>query len=113
VRVGEQILRDISSMMQTELADRSVGMVTFTYVKVSDDLRFATAYYSVLGKQSDREAAAQYLERERKRIQHVVGRNLGIRRIPELAFKYDPSIEDGIRIQQLLDEIKDKSDEQS
>ncbi len=112
VRVGEQMLRDISNLMQVELADHAIGMITFTHVKVSDDLRYATAYYSVLGQPHDREEAALYLERERKRIQHVVGRNLRMRRIPELTFKYDPSVEEGVRIQQLLDEIKDSSHKQ-
>jgi len=105
-RVGEQILRDISALMQTEVSDQLPGMVTFTHVRVSDDLRYATVYYSVLGKDSDRETVAGYLAHEKKHIQHLIGRNLHIRRIPELTFKYDPSIEEGIRIQQLLDEIK-------
>ena len=113
VRVGEQMLRDISTLLQTELVDQgAIGLVTVTRVRVTDDLRFATAYYSVLGAQQQREAAAGYLNRERRRIQHAVGRNLSIRRIPELTFKYDPSVEEGIRIQQLLDEVKDDTDTQ-
>ncbi len=109
-RVGEQMLRDISTLMQTELSDMTQILVTFTHVRVSDDLRYATVYYSVLGqKEDDRLAIAAYLAKERKRIQHIVGRNLHIRRIPELRFKYDSSIEEGIRIEQLLNEIKSNS----
>jgi len=92
--------------MQTELADRAVRMVTFTHVRVSDDLHYATAYYSVLGDDTDRQAIVDYFAQERKRIQHLLGRNLHLRRIPELTLKYDPSVEEGIRIERLLNEIK-------
>lgn len=110
-RIGEQILRDISILMQNELSDQIPSMVTFTHVRVSDDLQHATAYYSVLGKATDREAVAVYFAHERKHLQHLIGRNLRLRRVPELTFKFDPSIEEGIRIEQLLDEIKDNSKE--
>lgn len=111
-RLGEQILRDISTLMEGELAEKVPGLVTFTRVRLSKDLRYATVYYSVLGKEGDRDFAANYLEREKKKIRHKVGSNLRVRYIPEFVFKYDPSIEEGIRIEQLLNEIKsDTQDE--
>jgi ribosome-binding factor A len=105
-RLAEQILRDLSRLMENELAELGAGMVTFTHVKLSDDFRYATVYYSVLGKENDRHVIADYLEREKKHIRHILGRNLRLRHIPELTFKYDSSIEEGIRIEQLLNEIK-------
>jgi ribosome-binding factor A len=105
-RLAEQILRDLSNLMENELAALGAGMVTFTHVKLSDDLRYATAYYSVLGKENDRQVIADYLENEKKHIRHNVGSNLRLRYIPEFTFKYDSSIEEGIRIEQLLNEIK-------
>ena len=105
-RIGEQVLRDISTLMETELSDEAPGMITFTHVKVTDDLRYATVYYSCLGQQEDQEKAAGFLEKEKKRIRHLVGKNLRLRYIPEFSFRFDRSIQDGIRIEQLLDEIK-------
>ncbi|HWR83893.1 MAG TPA: 30S ribosome-binding factor RbfA [Candidatus Deferrimicrobium sp.] len=105
-RLGEQMLRDISSLMQNDLADEVPAMVTFTHVKLSDDLRYATVNYSVLGSEQDRQAADVYFSQEKKRIQHLVGRSLRLRRIPELSFKFDPSVAEGVRIEQLLNEIK-------
>lgn len=112
-RVGEQILRDISTMLEQELAEKVPGMVTFTQVRLTKDLRYATVYYSVLGKEGAREQVASYLERENRRIRRMVGAGLRMRFIPEFTFKFDPSIEESIRIQQLLDEIKNdrKEDE--
>ena len=100
------MLRDISSLLEPEMPGVASGMVTFTRVKLTDDLRYARVYYSYLGDASDRDAVGEYLEREKGRIRSQVGRRLRVRHIPELEFKFDPSIEEGIRIEQLLNEIK-------
>ena len=105
-RIGEQMLRDISNLFQNELGDDVPGLVTFTHVRVSDDLQHATAFYSVLGKEEQCRLVAEYLARERRHLQHLIGRGLHLRRMPELSFKFDPSIQEGIRIEQLLNEIK-------
>ncbi len=112
VRLGEQILRDISVKMEQELSENVSGLVTFTRVRLSNDLKHATIYYSVLEKaEGDREQVGDYLEREKGHIRRVVGGELRVRYIPEFAFKFDPSIEEGIRIQQLLDEIKSETED--
>jgi ribosome-binding factor A len=105
-RLGMQIQRDISRILEQELAETLPGMVTLTYVKLSDDLRYARVYYSYLGSAENRERVDEHLTRERKRIRALVGQSLRIRHIPEIDFKYDPSVERGIRIEQLLEEIK-------
>ena len=111
-RLGEQIHRDISALLERELAELGPGMVTFTRVKLSDDLRHARVYYSYLGTPDDRDRVGEYLSKERRRIGHLVGRNLRIRNIPELDFKFDPSVEEGIRIERLLNEIKSQREQQ-
>jgi len=108
-RVGEQMLRDISRVMVTDMNDEAPGMITFTHVRVTDDLRYATIYYSCLGQKEQQDAVAGFLDKEKKRIRHMVGRNLGLRRIPEFRFKFDPSVAEGIKIERLLDEIKGES----
>jgi len=111
IRVGEQMLRDISSVVATGMNDKAPGMITFTHVKVTDDLRYATIYYSCLGQKDQQDAVAGFLEKEKGRIRHMVGRNLRLRHIPEFRFKFDPSVAEGIKIERLLDEIKGKSTE--
>ncbi len=110
-RVGEEALRTISRTMETELAEHFSGMVTFTHVRMSADLRYATVYYSFLGKEDDRKSVAEFFLRENGRIRHKLGANLRLRHIPELTFKYDPSIEEGMRIERLLNEIKSDKQE--
>ncbi len=105
-RVGEEVLRTISHTLETELAEHFSGMVTFTHVRMSGDLRYATVYYSFLGSEKTRESVAEFFLRENRRIRHKLASNLRLRHIPELVFKYDPSIEEGMRIERLLGEIK-------
>jgi ribosome-binding factor A len=87
-------------------------MVTFTRVRLTDDLRYAKAYYSFLGSDEDRDKVEAFFAREAKRIRSQVGRGLHVRHIPELSFHFDPSVEEGIRIEQLLNEIKRDRDRQ-
>jgi ribosome-binding factor A len=104
-RLGVQIQKDISDLLEQELAEHFPGMVTFTHVKLSDDLRHANVYYSYLGSDDDRARIEEFFLRERGRIRSQVGRRIRVRHIPELNFKFDSSVEHGLRIEQLLNEI--------
>jgi ribosome-binding factor A len=105
------MLRDISRFFQKELADQIPGMVTFTHVKLSSDLQNATVYYSYFSQQAEPDFAQTFLDREKKRIRHEVARGMKLRRVPEFTFKFDPSIEEGINIERLLNEIKNDREE--
>ncbi|UCC43198.1 MAG: 30S ribosome-binding factor RbfA [Candidatus Zixiibacteriota bacterium] len=104
-RLNQQILRDVSELLETELADVSPGMTTFTAVRLTKDLRIARVYYSFFGNEEDRTRVEAYLNSRRKRIRSRIGKNLNIRHVPELTFTYDASIERGVRIEELLNEI--------
>ena len=110
-RVAEQMLRLISEMLEQELHEHVPGMVTFTRVDLSSDLRYARVYFSHLGSEEDRARALAYFEQEQKRIRHQVGSRLSLRHMPELTFRYDPSVAEGVRIEQLLNEIRSDKDE--
>ena len=110
-RLSEQILRDISNLVENELPVRPPAMVTFTHVRLSNDLFYATVFYSVLGSDENRESAKQYFEQNKKQIRQLLGGKLTTRRVPELTFKYDSSIEYGLKIEQLLNEIKSDTKE--
>lgn len=100
------MLRSIAGLLEQELAELDLGMVTFTEVELSRDLRHARVYYSFFGDVSGREQIAEYLQRHAPRIRREMGRHLHVRHLPELTFKFDPSIERGIRIEQLLKELR-------
>ncbi|MCH8026883.1 MAG: 30S ribosome-binding factor RbfA [candidate division Zixibacteria bacterium] len=106
-RLGEQILRDLPVALSVILSERFKGMITFTKVRLTDDLRYATVYYSFLGKSEEKEKLEVYFQRECRRFRKLVGSPLRIKHIPEFSFKFDTSVEEGLRIEQLLNEVKD------
>ncbi|MCH7690548.1 MAG: 30S ribosome-binding factor RbfA [candidate division Zixibacteria bacterium] len=106
-RLGEQILRDLPVAIGDIVSDRFKGMITFTKVRLTDDLRYATVYYSFLGKSEEKEKLEVYFQRECRRFRKLVGSPLRIKHIPEFSFKFDTSVEAGLRIEQLLNEVKD------
>lgn len=105
-RISQQMLRDISIFVNEELSDHTPALITFTQVRISKDLRYATVYYSVLDRKPGDFTATAFLDRNKKRIRKHVGGGLNMRHIPEIAFKFDPSVEEGLKIEQLLNEIK-------
>lgn len=107
-RINDLLREEISALVQREMKDpRLAGLVSITEVDVSPDLRQAKVYVSVLGSDEERSstfralgAASHFLERELRR-------RLTIRRMPELHFQQDDSIERGTRILELLDKAQE------
>jgi ribosome-binding factor A len=103
-RVNEA-LREVLSESVGELKDPRIGFVTVTGVQASPDLRHATVYVSVLGSERKRAATLAGLESSRGVLQTRVNRELHLKRTPQLAFEYDPTVERGVRLSKLIDEL--------
>src|SRR3712207_379135 len=101
-RVNEA-LREVLSESVAGLKDPRIGFVTVTGVDTSPDLRRATVYVSVLGSERKRRATLQGLESSRGILQRRVNRELHMKRTPQLAFEYDPTVERGVRLSKLID----------
>jgi ribosome-binding factor A len=103
-RVNEQ-LKQVLSEGIGELKDPRIGFVTVTAVEATDDLREAKVFVSVYGKERERERTLTALERAGGVLQGKINRELHLRRTPQLTFHYDPSVERGVRMTQLIDEL--------
>ena len=103
-RVDEAIREVLSEAIPT-LKDPGIGFVTVTGVKTTSDLTQATVWISVLGSEQARRATLAGLERAAGVLQARVNTELHLRRTPLLAFAYDPSVERGIRMSRLIDEL--------
>lgn len=112
-RIRNQMLRDIRVLLDQKYGGNLNAMVTFTDVEISNDLKYATIFYSVLGKEDDRKKVFWYLKKITKRVKGELGDLLGIRHTPEIKFEFDPSIERGMKIEKLLNEISHKDDKGS
>ena len=103
-RVNEA-LKEVLSESIGELKDPRIGFVTVTGVQASPDLRNATVYVSVLGGERKRDATLAGLQSSHGFLQGKVNRELHLKRTPQLTFEYDPTVERGVRLSKLIDEL--------
>jgi ribosome-binding factor A len=105
-RVDEAMRMVLSDAIATDLKDPRVGFVTVTAVKTSPDLRHARVYVSVLGGDAEREASLEGLRSAHGYLQRRLASELTLKHTPTLAFEYDGSVDRGMRISQLLDQVE-------
>jgi ribosome-binding factor A len=104
-RVGEQIREDLTELITREVHDPGIGFITITHVDVTPDLQQARVNYTTLGDDKARRDTRRALERAAPFLRRQLGRRLRLRRIPELQFFYDESIERHDRIERILQEL--------
>lgn len=105
-RVNE-VVREVVALELERLSDERIGFVTLSSVVVTSDLRHATAYYSVLGTEEEREETKAALDSAAPRIQSALGRKVRLKYLPHLVFAEDTSIESGQRIEAILRHLRD------
>jgi ribosome-binding factor A len=103
-RVNESVKEALADALP-ELKDPRIGFVTITGVETSSDLRHARVFVSVLGNERKRQRALEGLQAAHGVLQARLGRELRMKRTPQLAFEYDPTVERGVRMTQLIDEL--------
>lgn len=103
-RVDEAVRAVLSEAITSDLKDPRVGFITVTSVETSPDLRHARVFVSVLGSEEEREASLDGLRSAHGFLQLQVASELRLKHTPTLDFLYDPSIDTGLRISELLDE---------
>ncbi|MEW5923825.1 MAG: 30S ribosome-binding factor RbfA [Candidatus Zixiibacteriota bacterium] len=109
-RIRSQMLREVQLLLEHDIAADLSWLVTFTDVEITKDLRLAKIFYSVLGDDDAKYKTSEYLDKIKGRVQSQLGRLLRIKHTPEISFEFDHSIEQGIKMERLFDEIADKSD---
>jgi ribosome-binding factor A len=105
MRRVDESLREVVAATVTELADPRLGFVTVTGVETSSDLRSARVYVSVLGDETERDATLEALRSSHGVIQSRIASETRMKRTPTLTFHYDDTIEKGVRISHLLDDV--------
>ena len=103
-RVNESI-RQVLSEGVGQLKDPRIGFVTVTGVETSPDLRRARVFVSVLGAERKRVQTIAGLQAAHSVLQDRIARELRLKRTPQLAFEYDPTVERGVRMTKLIDEL--------
>lgn len=101
-KIAERTKVLIASGLDSLVKDPRLGFVTVTEVRVTGDLQHATVFYTVLGGQEEREAAAEVLAAHRGRLRSHVGKGLGIRLTPSLEFVLDALPEDAAHLDEVM-----------
>jgi ribosome-binding factor A len=104
-RLAEQLKRELSDVIRSQVRDPRVGHVTITGVEVTKDLSFAKVHVRTMGDDAQRRSTLEGLTAAAPFLRTALGRVLRIRRVPELRFQEDRSLEHAQRIEQVLSEV--------
>ena len=107
-RLGDQIRTEVSDILAREVHDPGVGFVTITRVSLTADLQIARVYYTTMAAGPARKDTARALQRATPFVRRQLAGRLGLRRMPELEFRFDQSIEQHARIEELIHEIHEQ-----
>lgn len=106
-KVSEALKREIGNIIHAELKDPRLGFITVQRVELTQDLRYAKVFFSVLGKEEEYKKTKEALDSALTFIRRLIAQRIRLRFVPEISFKEDRSAEYSIRIQEALNEIKE------
>ena len=104
-RIGEVIMRELAQMIQQEVSDPRVGMVTVSHVDVTSDLKYAKVFVTRLNgveSEDDVSECLAGLSHAAGFLRRGIAKRVEIRSVPELRFHYDSSLEHGFRMDELI-----------
>lgn len=107
-RVGEQIRQELGVIIAREVHDPGIGFVTLTRVKLSADLQSARVFYTLIGDDRAKRETQRALERATPFLRHHIGSRIRLRRVPELTFEFDKSVEQQERIERILLDLSEE-----
>ena len=109
-KLRELLKEEISDILRKEFKDPRLGFVTITDAEISADLRYAKVFVSVLGNEDERNRNMKVLKGAERFIRQAFGKRVRMKVLPEIHFYLDTSVDQGIRIFELLEKIKRNED---
>ncbi|TDL97774.1 30S ribosome-binding factor RbfA [Macrococcus brunensis] len=104
-RVGEQLKKELSEVINQKMKNPNIGFVTVTEVEVTGDLSQATVYVTVLGEEKERQKSLEALEKSKGFMRSEIAHRMDLRIVPELKFQYDESIDYGNKIERMIADL--------
>lgn len=114
-RLNEQLKRELAELIRVDVRDPRVGLVTVTAVEVTNDLSLARVFVQITGSEAEVSEALEGLAAAAPFLRSELGKELTIRRIPELRFQRDESLEHAMRIEKILSDVlpEDQDEEEA
>lgn len=106
IRVGDQILKEIALLLLEKIKDPRVRGATMTGIRLSNDLKVAKVYYSVMGGDERIGEVKKGLRSAKNFIKREIGLRMALRYVPELIFVYDPSLKAGSEMDMLFESLR-------
>ena len=106
-RLQELLVKEISLLIQKGLKDPRIGFATVTHIDLTDNLRYAKVFVSIIGNDAEAESTIEGLNNAKGYIRGLLGKNLYLRYVPDLNFQKDESSEKLDKISRLLGKIND------
>ena len=106
VRVGDQLLKEMAELLMQKVKDPRVKGITLTGIHMSNDLKNARVYYSVLGDDQAVREAQMGLDSAKGFIKREIGLRLALKYMPNIVFKHDPTLEMGDHMEKLFETMK-------
>ena len=111
-RIEQEIRKEIASIIATEIKDPRIStLVSITDVEMTSDLQFATVYVSTLGDEKEKDDIITGLQNATGFIKREIGQRLKLRHIPSLTFLLDESIERGMYMGKLINDVMKQDEE--
>ena len=105
-RINGEVMKELSTIIRQEIKDPRIHMMTsVTSVEVAPDLKTCKAYISVLGNDKEKSDTIAGLRSGEGYIRRLLAKRLNLRNTPEIQFKLDESIEYGVNMSRLIDEV--------
>lgn len=105
VRVGDQILKEIAFLLLEKIRDPRIQGVTITGISLSNDLKLAKIYYSVIGEKEEIKRAQAGLDSAKGFVKREIGLRMSLKYVPEIRFVHDPSLGIGSHMDRVFEEI--------
>ena len=106
VRVGDQILKEMALLFMNRVNDPRVKKATLTGIHLSDDLKNARVYYSVIGDDTEIRNTQAGLDSAKGFIKREISLRVNLKYMPDIVFKHDPTLEMGTQMEKLFEKIK-------
>lgn len=105
-RIGDQVLREIADLLMRKVKDPRVKGATLTGISMSNDLKHARVYYSVIGSEREVLEAQAGLDSAKGYIKKEIGLRLDLKYMPDIIFRHDPSLATGEHMERLFQQIR-------
>jgi ribosome-binding factor A len=109
----ELLKQEVSDIIMREIKDPRLGFLTVTDAEITSDMRHARIFFTILGDEQERKQSMDVLKHAQHFVRQEFGKRVRMKTLPDIQFVYDDSVDRGVRIFELLEEIKKDEPEQT